>query len=339
MGLFDTIVRVLKSVQQGGSPQGDVEKALTTADFASDLGLLQPETEERYHAEILKVPTLLQRVNLIPRMKSPKRQLNRLGYLSRLLKPVATEGAAVTEVKPTPTTVELDASHSYRGITSPSYEMLEEAIEANMNAGMPLDEAVLATLLKLGSERVALDWEDLILNSELGGTDPDIDDFDGAFSLATNDYDHGGSPVSSDLFHGMLMKLDSKFLQRSKELMFFVSPKTLRYFRAYLRKRGTELGDVMSFQASSDVTLYAEGHELVSTAMVPEALGVGADRTKALLMDPRNLYVGSMRGVQVIVDNRPSTGSIDLVWRLRTGCKFLFPEAVVNGIEIKMAAA
>lgn len=126
---------------------------IALANLTSDGGLLNPEQGNQFIRNLIDEPTLLNRVRTIP-MSSPSREINKIGFGSRILRAAKQAGsgtdrwlAAGDRTAPDLGKVTLETSEVQAELRLP-YEVLEDNIERdNMES----------TILALIAERATLD--------------------------------------------------------------------------------------------------------------------------------------------------------------------------------------
>jgi len=317
----------------------DVMKAFTTADFAGGAGLMLPESSNRFLRKVIEQPHLLGPASgvTVELMKAPTKNIDRIGFGSRILETLTEDTDIPTETKPTATQIVLSTTE-FGALVPASYTLIEDILEGKMNGGQePGDAVFIETLQDLMLERVAVDLEEIVINSDLLSADTTLDEFDGALVLPSNTYDHGGAVIDTALFEGMLAKLPTPYLQRMAGLKFIVGPRTNLFLRSHLGKRGTSLGD-RALTETPDGQLSILGVPVFVIGTMPETLGASSDKGKALLLHPGNMRVGLWRQVMIEVERVPKKRRYEFNLSLRAGMKYEDPDGVVLGKEFKVAA-
>ncbi len=319
----------------------DVRKAFTTADFTGGAGLLLPESSRRFLRLVIEEPTLLSRESgvRVHLMKAPEMNIDRLGFGSRILESLTEDVDIPTESEPTPTQIKLE-TFEYGAFIPVSYNTLEDALEGRMNVDQNPSETDMAqTIEELIAARVAVDMEEILVNSDLLSTDTTLDEFDGALILPSNVYDHGGDVINEELFGEMLTSLSTQYLQRLGGLRFFVGPRTNLYLRRFFSKRGTDLGDSMVSTSPVDAKPPVLGVPTFTVPTMPEAIGAGPTfKGKALLLRPSNLVAGIWRQVLIETDRNIKKRRYEFAVTVRMGMKYEDPDEVVLGTEFLVAA-
>jgi len=107
-----------------------IEKAdLALADLTAGGGILKPEQAQKFMRLLIKDSVLMKLATVTP-MSSPKQQIQKIRFGSRVLRPgqEATAVAAGDRTKPDLSTVELDA-RLFKAEVRLSDEVLEDSIE------------------------------------------------------------------------------------------------------------------------------------------------------------------------------------------------------------------
>jgi len=299
-----------------------LEKAdLALADLTGDGGLLQPAQAARFIRLVIKRSVLLPRVQIVP-MNSPKRLLETLRFAGRVLRPgnPATALPVGDRVKPDLTKRELDAKE-YKAEARLNDHVLEDNIERG---------GLKNTVMQALAEAVSRDVEFAVWNGDTLSADTLLAVQDGVLKLiTTNTFDHLANPTNNDLWIKMLKKLPSEFLIRSR-LGFFTSVKSELDWRASVSERQTQMGDA---NLSADTLIRPQGIPLLG---IPEAREdvPGADKTTAVLTDPKNIAVGFQRDIRIETDRDISAGELIVVVTLRMAVQLVHEPAAVKATNI-----
>lgn len=318
----------------------EVRKAFTTADFSGEVGLMLPESSNRFLRKTMLQPTLLGPAGGVSPilLKSRKQNIDRINITGRLLETLEEDVDFPSESKPSTDQIVLE-TFEYGGMVPASYTLLEDVLEGKMSGGdLPDDSPFIETIQDLMIEAVARDLEEILLLSDTSSLDTTLDEFDGGLILPSNSYDHGSAPIDAALFEGMLAELPSEWLQQLAGLRFLVGPRTNLFLRAHLGKKGTPLGD-RALTSTPDGQMYLYGVPVVSIGKMPETLGASSDEGKALLLHPKNFRAGIWRRVMLEVEKNKKKRRYEFYVSLRAGMKYEEPEGVVVGHSFKVAAA
>ena len=128
---------------------------ISVSDLVSNGGLLNPEQTNKFVRTIIDAPTILNEIRTV-QMNSPKLEINKIGFGTRILKPAPASGtalAAADRSKPTTSKVTLDTSEVIAEVHVP-YDVLEDNIERGN-----LEDTIMFQI----AERTALDLEELLI--------------------------------------------------------------------------------------------------------------------------------------------------------------------------------
>lgn len=279
----------------------------------SDLGdtKLHPEKAARLIREIEKSTPMLQAARRL-NMTSDKRDIDRVGFHSRIMGPAPAEGELMaTDVEPTFTSNQLSVVKAVAVV-----ELSDEALEDNIER-----EDFEDTLIALMGERAGVDMEELFINGDtsLDATDPYLDLIDGWLKLAGQqltgvlDADFDDVDVES-MFEAMLVKLMTSapnFMRRRNDLTIWTSWLAENAYREALRERGTALGDQAQ---TSNQPLSYKGIPVVGVPNMPAG--------DALLTVDSNLVYGIRRDIRLEPDRLPRYGRTDFIITFRVDADY-----------------
>ena len=313
-----------------------LKKGLSLSDFTGDAGLMNALQANEFLREIIEQPTLLAAIDTAT-MREPTMDIDRIGYLTRVSKPIAETADITTESEPTAASIKLSTTE-YGFYAPVTYRVLEDAIEGKaFPDDMPWETRMQQTLVELMAERLAVDAEIFAVQSDLTSADPDLDEFDGFLALPSNVYDHGGGVIGLTLFLETLKKLGAAYLQRMTDLAWFVGPRTALYIRGMFSERGTIGGDYYLTNGPAGETMMVLGIPVKVCATIPETLGAGLDRTRILLANPRDMVCRFHRGITLEWFRAITKRRVDIVGTYRMGVKIRRPAGAVYAKEVKVA--
>lgn len=276
---------------------------MSLSDLASNGGLLQPEEAATFIRTLLVQPTILAQSRRVI-MRSPKRNINKIGFGSRILRP-ASQGAigsraldAADRSAPTTSQITLETDEVIAEVDLP-YEVIEDNIErGNLNlAGpnashRPVSGGIKDTIIALIAERCALDLEELALLGDTGhGSDTYLQLTDGYLKLATANEVAVGGAVSRAMFKNGVKAMPDQYLRNRNALKHFISHDQETEYRDLMAARETTLGDT---SVTANNPIYAFGSRVEPASLMPEAQG--------LFTNPQNLIFGIQRDVSFEVD-------------------------------------
>lgn len=279
----------------GRSNQELIRKAdIALADLSSGGGLLNPEMTDTFIRVLIESPTILQSCRVVT-MNTPSRQINKIGFGSRILRAAvsATALSSADRVKPDLSKVTLNAKEVIATIYIP-YDVLEDNIEGG-SVGVPLQTGaggLHSTIVQLIGERAALDLEELAISGDTASADTYLALQDGFLKLSTaNVVDAGAATLSKAVLKAGVKAMPPKYLRNRPSLTHFVSVNNETEYRDTYANRNTALGDA-TLQGMNPV--YAFGSQVQGVPLMPE--------TSGLFCNPLNLIFGFQRRVTIEYD-------------------------------------
>lgn len=265
---------------------------LALSDLATDGGLLQPSTTNRFIRKIIDTPRLLRDIRTIP-MARPSMEIHKIGFGERVLRaarnsstqrsgPYPIGQRALTEAeraKPKTSKIELNTSEVIAEINLP-YETLEDNIE-----GDNLRDTILALL----ADRVSLDLEELVIRGDTDSADPYLALQDGVLAMANSHIvNHGGDPMNVDLFKNMAKSVPTQYLDFLDQMKVYLAPYREIDYRATVAQRQTALGDAI-----------ISGKAAPTILGVPIAKAAKMPIDQAIMTIPGNIIMGVQRRIQM----------------------------------------
>ena len=301
-----------------------LEKAdLALADLTAGGGLLKPAQAQKFMRLLIKESVLLKLATVVP-MASPKQQIAKLRFGSRILRPGA-EGTALgasERVKPELSQVELDAK-LYKAEVRLSDETLEDSIERG---------ELRQTIMEMMADAISRDIEDVAINGDKASADPFLATMDGLLKQATsNVVDASGASLSKDLLRDMLRTLPSEYLRDKKAMRFLTSVDADLGYRNTLAERSTAAGDRL---LEDDAPVLYSGVPVQPVPLFPETLGESGDRTAVLLCNPKNIHLGIWRQIRLESARDISEGTLKIVATLRFDVRFAEEPGVAKLINL-----
>jgi len=303
-----------------------LEKAdLALADLTAGGGILKPAQAQKFMRLLIKESVLMKLATVVP-MASPKQQISKIKFGSRILRPGAEATALVAgdRVKPDLSMVELDAK-LFKAEVRLSDETLEDSIERG---------ELRQTIMEMMAEAIARDIEEVAVSGDTASADVFLAVMDGVLKQATsNVVDAAANPISKDLMRDMLKTLPSEHLRDKKAMRFLTSVDADLDYRNALAERATAVGD--KFLEGDTPVLYS-GVPVQPVPLFPENLGAGSDQTVILLCNPKNIHVGIWRQIRVESDRDISEGTLKIVATLRFDVKFAEEPGVAKAINVQL---
>ncbi len=303
-----------------------LEKAdLALADLTAGGGILKPAQAQKFMRLLVKQSVLMKLATVVP-MQSPKQQISKIKFGSRILRPgaEATALGAGDRVKPDLSQVELDAK-LFKAEVRLSDETLEDSIERG---------ELRQTIMEMMAEAISRDMEEVIVAGDTGSADPFLAVMDGVLAQATsNVVDAGAGPISKNLLRDMLKTLPSEHLRDKKAMRFLTSVDADLDYRNTLAERATAVGD--KFLEGDSPVLYS-GVPVQPVPLFPENLGPGNDRTVILLCNPKNIHVGIWRQIRIESARDISEGTLKIVATLRFDVRFAEEPGTCKAINVQL---
>jgi len=280
------------------SPSEMITRAdLALADLANNGGILQPEQANQFIDFIYNEPTILRQARFI-RMNAPQRNINRMGFGSRILRAARQTGSALDaggndryvraadRAKPQATQIQLNTSEVIAEVRLP-YEVLEDNIEG---------ESFEAHVLRAIATKVAEDLEELALWGDTTSGDPYLALQDGWMKRANlHVFDNLDTGFNANTITSGLLMMPSKYLRNMPQMKAFVGLRNQLRYAQYLSARGTAMGDAA---LQGTIPLKAAGITVEGAGM----LDVHGDGDQGLITMPQNLIWGVQREITIETD-------------------------------------
>ncbi len=303
-----------------------LEKAdLALADLTAGGGVLLPAQAQKFMRLLIKQSVLMQLATVVP-MASPKHQLSKLKFGSRILRPgqEATALAPADRARPDLSFLELDAK-----LFKAEVHLSDEVLEDNIERG-----ELRQTILEMIAEAAGRDMEEVVINGDTASADPFLATMDGLLKQTTSHLvDAAGAAINKNLLRDMLKSLPSEYLRDKKQMAFLTSVDAELDYRNTLADRATAGGD--RFIEEDTPALYS-GVPVKPVPLFPENLGAANNRTVALLCNPKNVHVGIWRQIRLESFRDVSAGVLRVVATLRFDAKFAEEPGVAKLINIQL---
>ena len=298
---------------------------LALADLTAGGGILKPAQAQKFMRLLIKDSPLMRLATVVP-MQSPKQQLSKIKFGSRVLRPGAEATALplADRARPDLSQVELDAK-LFKAEVRLSDEVLEDSIERG---------ELRQTIMEMMAEAISRDMEEVLINGDTLSADPFLAVMDGALKQATsNVVDAGGAAISKNLLRDMLKTIPSEHLRDKKAMRFMTSVDADLDYRNTLAERATAVGDRL---LEGDTPVLYSGVPLQPIPLFPENLGAGSDQTVILLCNPKNIHVGIWRNIRIESARDISEGTLKIVATLRFDVKFAEEPGVAKAINVQL---
>ena len=298
---------------------------LALADLTAGGGLLKPAQAQKFMRLLIKDSPLMRLATVVP-MASPKQQLSKIKFGSRVLRPgqEATALGVADRARPDLSQVELDAK-LFKAEVRLSDEVLEDSIERG---------ELRQTIMEMMAEAISRDMEEVLINGDTLSADPFLAVMDGVLKQATsNVVDAGAAPITKNLLRDMLKTIPSEHLRDKKAMRFMTSVDADLDYRNTLAECATTVGDRL---LEGDTPVLYSGVPLQPIPLFPENLGAGSDQTVIVLCNPKNLHVGIWRNIRVESARDISEGTLKIVATLRFDVKFAEEPGVAKAINVQL---
>ena len=303
---------------------------LSLDDLLTDGGLLVPEQGSKF------IRILIKRARLMPwvdaqTMRSPKKELNKLRFAGRVLRP-GQPGVALTEAersKPDLGRVTLD-SKLFKAEVRLNNEVLEDSIERGNLKN---------TVMQEFSKAVSRDIEDIMINGDTASPETFYNTLDGVLKQAvSNIVIAGGVNLNKETLRDMIKARPSEFLVDKTKMKYLTSVDAEIDYRDSLSNRATATGDRALGSGTGEVKVGYSGIDVEQIPLFPETLGADTDETEVLFLDPKNIALGFQRQIRLEVDKDISAGELIMVMTMRWDVKYVEETAVVRATGIKVGS-
>lgn len=308
---------------------------IAVSDLTTNGGYLNPEQSNAFIRKLLVQPTLLKQARSVT-MTAPKRDIDKIGFGTRILHAAPSSGTALDSTKrskPTTEKVSLSTKEVIAEVNLP-YDVIEDNIERGLIGnrqdvgGQPTSGGLRDTIMDLIAERAALDLEELALLGDTSSSDPYLAQLNGFLKQATsNVVDATGVPIDKSLFKEGLQAMPDQYLRNRVAMRHFLSVDNELEYRDYLGNRNTTLGDAM-IQGVAPV--FGMGVPVQAAALMPSSDG--------LLLDPTNMVFGIQRQISIETDKDIRARVYIIVLTARIDFVYEEEEAVVHYKNLNVAA-
>ncbi len=296
---------------------------LTLNDLATKAGELLPQKAATFFRIAIEQSKLMARVRTMP-MSSPTFELDKAQFGSSVLR-AGAEATPVAEAD----RAELDLSKITLNVKTFRAEvnLNDHVLEDNIERG-----SLTRTVMQLLAERIGLDIEDVVINSDTTSGTPLLAQFDGILKQATTNVVAGGQvPLTKAVFKAMWKAMPKPFRRNKSRMSFFVGANAHIDYSDYLADRIGVMADGM---LNSGGSLRYQSTPIVDIDRFPEDQGGGSNETNVLLCDPKNIVVGMHRRVTIETERLVRSGVWVVVASMRFDVKYTHEPAVVKTTQI-----
>lgn len=309
--------------------------AMVTSDLASG-GLLNPQQADRFIDMALEATTLSKEAR-IERMSAPKREIEKIGFQSRIMQAATEATDPGTESKPSTDKVELSTVEGV-AIVPVSYSTLEDNIERGRFADH---------IIELITARAGVDLEEQWVQGDTASGDAWLAQNDGVLKMITS---HTAAQTGADLTEhedvlraadAAVKRLPGKHLRDKRAWRLYVHPDLEFQLRQQLAERSTGAGDRYLLD---DAPVLVRGIPVTPLPAMPtrseDPDGDATPQTVSdlVLVHPKNVVIGVQRRIQVETDRKPRERVVDYVVSVRSDIEFEEEDAVAATTSVSIAA-
>jgi HK97 family phage major capsid protein len=290
-----------------------IEKAdMAVAQMIADGGYLNPEQSDTFYRKLIDEPTLIGNVRTV-QMRSPKMNIDTIGFGSRILRAAPSSGVALKadeRVRPAFGQVNLETEEVIAEVHIP-YDALEDSIERG---------SLENTIMQMLTGRVSLDLEELLINGDTNSADSYLALFDGALALAGHTVDGTTlNAIDKDVFKSALQEMPTQYLRNLAAMNFLMSWHNVIEYRDTLAGRSTGAGDDFYLNRP---TVTAFGVPIAPAALMPN--------DEILFTYPQNLIFGIQRDIMIETDKDIRERTLIVVLTMRIAIQAEEADAIVK---------
>ena len=298
---------------------------IALSDLTTGHGDLKPAQAKEFMRLLIKEGQLLKIATVVP-MKAPKMEFPKIAFGSRILR-AGVSGAALDagdRVKPDLSHIALDSKLFKAEINIP-----DEVLEDNIESARLKD-----TIMEIGAGAISRDIDEVALEGDTHSVDTFLAQLDGVLHQATSHVvDAGGATLSTTVLGDTIREMPSEYMRDKTRMRFLTGVTAEQDYRDVLAERATLVGDDNTVKGAPVVY---QGIPIVPLPMMPEDLGIGANRTSGLLLDPKNIYIGIWRNIRFELDRDVRGGNTIIVVTMRLDVKLAQEPAVVKVDDLAM---
>lgn len=304
-----------------------IEKAFDTGDLATG-GLLLPEQATRFIKDTQK-SVVMSKESRVETMGSDKKNIDKIGFGSRILQPAVESSITVTPSEPTTRQVQLSVVE-YIAAVDISYSTLEDNIEKAR-----LEQSI----MEMVAERVGIDLEELFIQGDTGSMDAFLVTLNGWLKQAGHIVNWNNAVFSFlTVFKAMYLALPKKYLKDGKRSWrFYVHEDLASLYQDEVAAGKYVTADAGWITEDKDRVLAYKGIPVVGVPMMKEgSTGSPAVGTSsAILVMPKNLVEGFHRRITVETWRNQRKRVLEVTLTLRVDTKIEESDAVVAYNNIK----
>jgi hypothetical protein len=298
---------------------------MEVADLIANGGYLKEAQAEQFVKMAIKASVMLQNVQTRS-IKSHTHLEPRIGFSGRVLKPGTSGHALAVGDRTKPTTgVATLGTVLVKGQINLNYEVLEDNVE---------NGTLKQTVMSMMAEQCSADFDDLLVNGDTTSADAFLALQNGLIAGATTHTVNAGvNPIAKSYLKSAWKALPVQFRSKRANYRFFTSENAETDYRDYLANRATNLGDQ---SLTEDQPIRYNGRPIIPVPLMAETIG-GANRTVALLCDPKNALWGIWRQIRLQTEEDIEEGVFKIVASARVGNTWIEEDGVVKIYNVSVA--
>ena len=317
-------------IQNDPNASEKVKRAdIALSNLTNEGGILAVEQSNEFIDMLIDEPTILKEARTVT-MHNPSMEINRIGFLERILRPAVQAVSTTTDpypperrvtapnrAQPDLNRIPLSTKEVIAEIRIP-YEVLEDNIE---RGGME------QTILRLIAQRAALDLEELFLQGDTTSNDSYLALMDGALKKFTmNVVDNAEGTIDANTFNRAIKALPTRYRRNKSMMRFYPHMDIEQDYRMKLSSRGSALGDDI---LTGDRTVGVFGVPMKGAALMPTS--------EMLFTNPKNMIFGIQRNIRLETMRQIQDREVVIVLTARVAIACEDPLAGVKVINIASA--
>lgn len=307
-----------------------IQKADMALSDLTSAGGLEPEDAKKFIRLAIKKATLLKTLAM-PTMNSPKKQLSKLRFGGRVLKPGKPGQALLSgdRSKPDLTEVELDTE-----LFRAEVRLHDEILEDNIERG-----SLKNTVMQEMAKAVSRDWEDVVINGDTTSSDPTLAVLDGILKqITSHTVAAGGVSLDTETLRDVIKAMPIEFQGDKTQMKFWTSVNAEHDYRDAIANRMDAAGvRALGADARSAASVGYAGVEVKPIPLFPEDLGGGSNETAVVYTDPENVAVGVQRQIKMETGRDITSGQFIVVMNLRFDVKLVEETAAVKATGVTVS--
>jgi hypothetical protein len=294
------------------SQRSIVDKAdIAVSQLTTTGGYLTTEQANQFIRKLQDAVALIGSIRVV-RMNAPTREINKIGFGDRIMRPAAgstTPLAAADRSAPTTDKLTLTTSKMMAEVHIP-YDVLEDNIERGR---------IEDTMMDMIIERVAIDQEELLIQGDTTSSDAYLAQFDGILAKIVTHVVAQGNTIDRAMFKNGMLQMPDKYLRNYPQMRHYLSPSQHIAYIDTLAGRATNVGDSAAESAFRSSPF---GIPIENVALMPVASG--------FFTYPQNLIYGIQRDVMIETDKDIRSQELIVVVSMRVAFEIEEEDACVK---------